>query len=213
MKMKMAKPHTLKFTRRNLPHWLVADHSYFITLRLKGTLPQAVTESFREARKALQKSNADEAQMTELARNQFSSIEKVLDSVSDVQWLKQPEAAAVVWKNLDWLRGQGWLIYAGVLMPNHIHLLMRNEAGRTQELLQDLAQFKGFTARAANKELGRTGAFWAREDFDHWIRSPEKFEKTVRYIANNPVKAGLAEHWSEWEWFAADDSVRHCLPN
>ena len=96
-------------------------------------------------------------------------------------------------------------------MPNHIHLLMRNEDGRTMDMLEDLAQFKNYTARAANKVLKREGSFWAREDFDHWIRSREKFEGTVRYIANNPVKAGLTAHWSQWKWFVADDSVRYCL--
>ena len=189
----------------------MADHSYFVTLRLKGTLPKSVIEKFRSARTQLGTSNVAEAQVTELARRQFASIEDILDSVTDKPWLKNPEVASIVWNNLDWLRDRGWMIYAGVLMPNHIHLLMRNENGRTQELLHDLAQFKGFTARASNKILNRNGAFWAREDFDHWIRSQEKFEATVRYIANNPIKAGLTEHWSKWEWFVVDDSVRHCL--
>ena len=208
----MEKPYTLKFTRRNLPHWLVADHSYFVTLRLKGTLPKAVIEQFRQARKQLAESGSDESRTADLARKQFVSIEKILDSVSAAQWLGSPEVATIVWDNLDWLRGRGWLVYAAVLMPNHIHLLMRNEDGRTQELLDDLAQFKCYTARKANEALKRTGAFWAREDFDHWIRNREKFEGTVRYIANNPVKAGLAAHWSEWKWCVADESAQHCLP-
>ena len=96
-------------------------------------------------------------------------------------------------------------------MSNHIHLLMRNEEGRTQDMLADLARFKNYTAREANKVLGRSGSFWAREDFDHWIRSLEKFEGTVRYIANNPVKAGLVNTWDQWKWVVVEDSVRYCL--
>ena len=207
----MDKPTTLKFTRRNLPHWLVADHSYFVTLRLKGTLPKSIAEQLQTERNRLNESGADETQSINLLRRQFASVEKILDSISDIQWLANPKVAPIVWSNLDWLRGRGWLIYASVLMPNHIHLLMRNENGRTQELLNDLAQFKSFTARAANQELHRSGSFWAREDFDHWIRNREKFEGTVRYIANNPIKAGLAGHWSEWKWFVVDDSVQYCL--
>ena len=88
---------------------------------------------------------------------------------------------------------------------------MRNEDGRTEEMLEDLARFKNYTAREANKVLGRRGAFWAREDFDHWIRSREKFEGTVRYIANNPVKAGMVSDWSEWKWTVVEDSVRYCM--
>jgi len=141
----MDKPYTLKYTRRNLPHWLVADHSYFVTLRLKGTLPKRVIEEFRAQRKALQESDADEARVVELARKQFASVERILDSVSDVQWPANPEVASVVWESLD------------------------------------------------------------------WIRSREKFESTVRYIVNNPVKAGLVSVWSDWTWCAVDDSVRFCL--
>jgi len=194
-----------------LPHWLVADHSYFVTLRLKGSLPKHVIEEFRTQRKALQGSGASEEESLELARRQFASIERILDSVSDVQWLENPKVAAVVWNSLDWLRNRGWMIYAGVLMSNHLHLLMRNEEGRTKEMLEDLARFKNYTAREANKVLGRSGSFWAREDFDHWIRSREKFEGTVRYIANNPVKAGLVSRWSDWEWNVVDESARDCL--
>ena len=199
----MDKPYTLKFTRRNLPHWLVADHSYFVTLRLKGSLPKSVIEDFHR-----QRSDAtDESQAIETARRQFASIERILDSASGADWLTAPDVAAIVWKSLDWLRGRGWLIYAAVLMSN----LMRNEDGRTQHLLEDLAQFKNYTARKANEVLNRDGAFWAREDFDHWIRSREKFEGTARYIANNPVKAGLVDHWSKWKWVVVDQSVRYCL--
>lgn len=89
------------------------------------------------------------------------------------------------------------MLYAGVPMSNHLHLLMRNEEGWTREMLEDLARFKNYTAREAYKVLDRTGSFWAREDFDHWIRSREKFEGTVRYVANNPVKAGLVERWED----------------
>lgn len=203
----MEKPYTLKFTRRNLPHWLVADHSYFVTLRLKGTLPKSVIEEFHKQRSQA----TDESQSIEIARRQFASIERILDSVSGADWLTAPDVATVVWNNLDWLRGRGWLIYAAVLMSNHIHLLMRNEDGRTQHLLEDLAQFKNYTARKANEVLSRDGTFWSREDFDHWIHNREKFEGTVRYIANNSVKAGLVDHWSNWKWARVDESVRYCL--
>jgi len=207
----MEKIHTLTFSRRNLPHWLVADHSYFVTLRLKGTLPKKIIEEFRAQRNAQREEGAAEAQSLDLARRQFASIERILDSLGNIQWLENREVASIVWNNLEWLRGRGWMVYAGVLMSNHVHLLMRNEEGRTQEMLADLARFKNYTAREANKVLGRSGAFWAREDFDHWIRSREKFEGTVRYIANNPVKAGLVARWSDWDWSVIDDSVRYCL--
>ena len=59
---------------------------------------------------------------------------------------------------------------------------------------------KGFSARKANKILGKRGPFWAPESFDHWCRTPEKEERVMRYIRNNPVKAGLVEKPELWPW-------------
>ena len=58
---------------------------------------------------------------------------------------------------------------------------------------------KGRSARECNKVLARSGSFWEHESFDRVIRSG-KFDKTVRYVLNNPVKAGLVEDWENWRW-------------
>jgi len=29
---------------------------------------------------------------------------------------------------------------------------------------------------------------------------PGKFNSTVRYVLNNPVKAGLINKWRDWRW-------------
>jgi len=38
-----------------------------------------------------------------------------------------------------------------------------------------------------------------QESFDHVIRAG-KFDATVRYVLNNPVKAGLVKDWRDWRW-------------
>jgi len=48
--------------------------------------------------------------------------------------------------------------------------------------------------------LGRRGAFWAHESFDRYVRDEREWERTVAYVLNNPVKAGLAQNWQEWRW-------------
>ena len=51
---------------------------------------------------------------------------------------------------------------------------------------------KGYTAREANRLLGRTGQpFWQGESYDHWVRDETEFIRIIAYIENNPVKAGL----------------------
>jgi hypothetical protein len=53
--------------------------------------------------------------------------------------------------------------------------------------------WKSFTAKAINKAIGGSGAFWLDERFDHLVRHSASLEKYEAYITNNPVKAGLCE--------------------
>ena len=55
-------------------------------------------------------------------------------------------------------------------------------------LMQSL---KGASARDANRILGRTGqSFWQAESYDHRVRDEVEWQRIVRYIEDNPVKAG-----------------------
>lgn len=148
-----------------------------------------------------------------LSRKHFRILERVLDGLEqENRWLDEPAVATILMENLGWLRARGWKIYAATILSTHIHLLMRNEEGSSAGLLDDLGQFKSHTAKLANAALGRKGSFWAREQFDHWIRSREKFESTLLYIVRNPVKAHRVKDWRDWPWTAVDESVRELLP-
>jgi REP element-mobilizing transposase RayT len=165
----------------------------------------------REEKARLERTPADEKQRSEFSRDCFLKTERILDVVSDVRWLDEIAVAEIVIENFKWFTQRGWVIYAAVLLSTHVHLLMRNENGRSGQLLKDLGQFKRVTAFQINPVIKQSGSFWAREDFDHWIRTPEKFESAIRYIANNPVKAGRIKHWDEWPWTIIHESVRYCL--
>lgn len=87
---------------------------------------------------------------------------------------------------------------AGSLPPSVVgQVAAIREAGRMKDLW---ARWKGRTARRCNEWLGRTGAFWHKDWFDRWMRNDAATERTVRYIRNNPVKAGLVKDWREYEW-------------
>jgi len=47
--------------------------------------------------------------------------------------------------------------------------------------------------------------------FDRYIRNPEHFAKTMRYIEDNPVKARLCDRPEDWPfssaWFRAPGSL------
>ena len=63
---------------------------------------------------------------------------------------------------------------------------------------------KSYTARQANKLLGRTGEpFWQRESYDHWVRDEAEHRRIISYIENNPVKAGLVNSPRKYPWSSA----------
>lgn len=57
---------------------------------------------------------------------------------------------------------------------------------------------KSYTANKCNKTLERNGSFWQREYFDRLIRDQNDLAQKVKYVLNNPVKAGLVERWNEY---------------
>jgi REP element-mobilizing transposase RayT len=126
-------------------------------------------------------------------------------------WLKDPRVAKLVVEAFQY--GQDVLhlydLKAWVVLSNHIHLLIHPHA----DLARITEALKGYTASRANHILQRRRIpFWQDESFDHWIRSDAEFRKVVRYIENNPVKAGLVARAEDWPWSSAWG--RHpCLPN
>ena len=94
---------------------------------------------------------------------------------------------------------------AFVVMVNHVHVLLLPIVNPSR-LLQSL---KGFTAREANRMLGRTGEpFWQAESYDHWVRDEKEHARVTAYIETNPVKAGLVECAEDYRWSSANQQKR-----
>ena len=56
------------------------------------------------------------------------------------------------------------------------------------------------TARFCNLELNRSGNFWQHESYDHVVQTEEELSRTILYILNNPVKAGLVTDGKDWKY-------------
>jgi putative transposase len=110
--------------------------------------------------------------------------------------LQQPEIAAVVVQSLHHFHGKSYELLSYCLMPNHVHMVVLLPDG-APPLVRTLQRLKGYTALQANKLLGRTGAFWQAESYDHVVRAGE-LERIISYIVDNPVKAGLVDDWQQW---------------
>ncbi len=192
----------MRFFRNRLPHWLVAEHSYFVTLCRKGCLPASVFADLSRPGATSPASWFDS----------FHRLDTHLNAPTPgPRNLTDPSVAAKLLDNFEWLRGRGWRIWAGCLMPSHIHLVMRNTVGRNDRLSEDLGQFKNYTGREANRLLGSSGTFWQRECFDHWCRDSEDWLRFSEYTIQNPVKAKLAETWHAWPWTVVDPELKTIL--
>ena|SRR5689334_2926092 len=66
-----------------------------------------------------------------------------------------------------------------------------------------VSSWKRFTARKANQQLGRSGAFWQTEYWDRFVRNGTHFSAAQDYIDNNPVKAGLVSEPKLWPYGSA----------
>ena len=69
---------TISFTRRNLPHWLVAERTYFITMRINNSLPSNILQELRNEREQLskEKDNNEEKTSSEdvIGRNSITLV-------------------------------------------------------------------------------------------------------------------------------------------
>jgi putative transposase len=98
------------------------------------------------------------------------------------------------------VRERGWRCLAYCLMSNHLHLLVETpqpNLGAGMESLQ------GGYARGFNRRHGRTGHLFERRYGAVRIRSDAQLWWVVRYIAMNPVEAGLCARPEEWRWSSA----------
>jgi len=130
-------------------------------------------------------------------------------------WLLNEGIAENVAGQLHRLDGDLYRLDAFSIMSNHVHTVFKplidaclldeilEALNRGDERIPSLAKImqavKGRSARECNLILGRRGQFWEHESFDHVIRAG-RFDKTVRYVLENPVKADLVTSWQEYRW-------------
>jgi REP element-mobilizing transposase RayT len=97
------------------------------------------------------------------------------------------------------------LLYAFVIMDNHIHLIWQMQAGIKPDHVQ--RDFLKYTAQKIKKDLqanhpkvleqfkvkakDRQYQFWERNALSIELSSEKLFQQKLNYIHNNPVAAGL----------------------
>ena len=196
--------------RGRLPHWEADSATYFITFRLSDSLPQTILERIESERKSIVE-NAEKLgralssdEKKRLRGLSTVRIENYLDNGAGACYLRNPAVADAIRRTLLYFDDKRYRLLGWCVMPNHVHVVLRSFPG--QQLASNLHSWKSFTAKEANRILRRQGTFWQREYYDHLIRNDNELRRALRYIAENPVKAGLV-NWP-WVWVWGQDAPR-----
>ena len=181
-------------TEQTLPHWQQAGASYLVTYRMADSIPASLLNQWRIDREAWLAhhpqpwSVADEAEY----ESRFTAkMDEWLDAGTGSCALREPRVRHEAVCAITIFDGQRHDLDCAVVMPNHVHLILKPRSG--QDLFRLLGGMKAASARACNAMLGRTGAFWMEDSYNRIIRDVEELAAYRHYIARNGKNAGLRD--------------------
>ena len=179
-----------------LPHF-DGQVTQFITFRLADSLPQSVLNRLRQQLEH-DKLDDDSEELRQL-------VEDYLDSGAGECILRDTKIAEIVRETLLYEQGKSCDLKAWIIMPNHVHLLLRLYEG--DDLAGLMKGIKGISARRINQLRNTTGPIWQADYFDRYIRDGEHFSKAFAYIENNPVLAKLSKTAEEFRFGSAFERI------
>jgi REP element-mobilizing transposase RayT len=195
------RPQTIAFWHNHLPHWEVEGGRYFMTIHLRGAIPQAGRARIR--------SRVAELAQVKLRQNQqwlvrqraiFREMELWLDRAEWSAKLAIEDVAQMVQEAIVHRNQSGeWLCHAFAIMPTHLHLFVEFGSGQLKATTENFKRWTGKQAALILDDDSSTG-LWQADWFDHWSRSDAEDDRIVHYIRNNPVKAGLVKRAEDWPY-------------
>jgi putative transposase len=214
----------LRCYTRHMPHWRQPGATYFVTFRLADSLPQAKLRELRQLRAMASASasnrvngrtsspsydghgpGANERMMQD--RQCYESMRRVeawLDQGMGSCSLRDPLVADVVVNALGHFDGQRYELGCYVVMPNHVHAVVRPFDDSSLPLEKILQSWKGWTSRRVPADARSGREFWQDETFDRIVRDEEHLYRAVQYVGSNPRRANLPKdscpRWIRPEW-------------
>ncbi len=131
--------------------------------------------------------------------------------------LDRPDLTAAIWDEIAAMESKSlWRWRCGVVMPDHLHLLITLVADAA--LPEVVRLCKGRLAPV----LRRSGLSWQRAYFDHRLRPDEDRLPVFLYVFMNPYRAGFLDVGSiwpgyrctaeDWAWFEPLTSDSRPMP-
>ena len=162
-----------------------------ITFRLYDSLPKEVIEEIKLKLDINEDDDSCDSIQYQRLRQKIAEYE---DAGYGQCFLRDERIAAIMQDTLKHFDGERYQLICWCIMPNHVHVLI--EVNEGWSLSRIMHGWRSYTAKEANRILGRTGKFWMEEYYDRYIRDDNHLQKTINYILNNPANAGL----DEWPW-------------
>jgi len=120
--------------------------------------------------------------------------EETLDTSRGSCFMNDSAIAEVVANAITFFDEQRYRLLAWCVMPNHVHAVFHT----CEPLNRIVHSWKSYSAKTANRLLGREGKFWQDDYYDRLIRNSEDLIRKIQYVRDNPMKAGLVD----WAWVA-----------
>ncbi|MFT5465313.1 MAG: putative transposase [Verrucomicrobiales bacterium] len=191
----------------NMPHWRQKGCSYFVNYRLADSIPKSILEDWEEDKRNWLTRRGYPIASGEHWKDAFLALPRqlqfefqkcfnrelntYLDGGSGSCALRNPRCSQVVVDGWEHFHEKRYELFSLVVMPNHVHLLLRPLDGHSLERI--LQSRKRQSSRKINELNGKTGQLWQKHSYDHIVRNEAALRKFEEYISDIPQKAGLKE--------------------
>jgi putative transposase len=206
--------HHLQWTDRGyMPHVNSPELVQHVSYHLADSLPKEAVAAMDQQLKALAPKLRDSEKEKRIAA--------YLDAGHGSCILRVPELADMVQETFLHFAGARYHLHAWCVMPNHVHVLFQPTNGWTMSKI--VASWKSYTGRRISEYAkanglpaglsatlgrgvpsGQPTRVWHREYWDRYIRDHAHYVNVVKYIHENPVKAGLIGNAHDWKWSSAN---------
>jgi putative transposase len=98
---------------------------------------------------------------------------------------------------IDELKSFDCFAFVYLFMPDHVHLVLggNNSNSNLKKCLEMFKQKSGYYFSRNTQDIR-----WQKDYYDHILRSEENLEIHLRYILNNPIRAGIIDYWKRYPY-------------
>jgi putative transposase len=192
---------------RHMPHWRQNGASYAVTFRLADSLPKVKRDELTQLRDEWIRRHPEPHSREELevlASLLYRRVEIVLDEGHGDCCLRQSAFAKLIVEAMHHFDGDRYELDCYVVMPNHVHVVLRPTQPKDHSLESILKSWKSHSGYRINERKESSGTVWQQESYDRILRDGEHLWRTIQYMGRNPEQAGLTfgscPVWIRPEW-------------